>query len=1549
MKRHALACFIGTPVVVLIAVVSPQQNLLAATADCAENGGTMQCIRATPEPWTYAGCLEHVTTPNKTRAMCYAWFEGTGSPNVCQGKTTPTTESDAVRRAANTERYYHAKCASPPAFSALDHWLAPGETISSPICWNGGPNFDPVTGIETRNFAKVDVTMFEPSECTTQSITRGHFVLQRFRDGGSLTCPNGYTLTPDGHNCSRSLDNTCPIGNPVFPGSGCKVQRQADYESSGTASALTFTRYYDSRGYAFQPISNPSVETTPSGQDYWRSNYDHRLYATPNSSFTIAAIQRPSGLMQYFDINGRQVHNLGRERGRLRVRLDGAGWDYVRADGSVERYDNAGRLTSVVDGSGQEQTLTYSDLTTPPSIAPSSGLLTAVTDDFGHILQFTYDTTGSLRTLSDPAGNIYRYQHDSNQNLTAVIYPDATPGDDTDNPRRIYHYEDTNHPYALTGITDENGDRFATYGYDATGSTVSTEHATTTNEVPQKRFSFRYDSATQTTVTDAIGTVQVFTFQETLGVKNLISRINQNDGKGITQMFDANNNLTTKTNQEGRTTSYTYNTGNQRISITEASGTPDARTTTYEYFSPDLDLVTRVLTPSVANGQQWEIVTVYEPTTLTVLSIIHNGFWPDGTSVSHATGFQYNALGQVTQIDGPRIDTSDVTKLAYYECNTGAECGQLQSVTNALNQVITYDRYDDHGRLLQRTDPNGVVTTYTYSKRGRMLSITQTPRAGNPRTTSYTYDGVNQVQTVTTPDGVVLTYAHDAAHDLRSITDNLGNKIEYLYDLKGNRIRNDTKDPDGTLVRTIHTAYDIRDRVVQINAAGSITQLVNDAVGNLTAETDPNQNPGTAHSYDPLDRLHRTLDALGNPTGYSYDINDQLTQTTAPNDAVTTYEYDDLGNQLQEVSPDRGTVAYSHDAAGNVTSMTDARGVTVVYTYDSLNRIATIDYPDAAEDITYTYDTCINGIGRLCTLNDESGTTKYAYDAFGNVSQHDKIELGVTYTTHYTYDAGDRILSMTYPDGRDVTYIRDAIGRVMSVDTIVDSSPITIVSNRTYRPDGLLTRQDLGNGLIETCTYDLQGRLLTQNLGSVNSRAYGYDANGNVVARDIGVDLTEYTYDALDRLTDDASSAGNVVFTYDGNGNRLTASNTEYTYTVNSNRLEQIGNKAITTDAAGNIVHNANGDWSYLYNQASRLTEVKKRSKRRGAYVYNALGQRTRKDGASIYHYDLSGNLIAETDTEGSLIITYVWADGVPIAQIDVPSSSGGDGKGHGKGKGNNGGTDSSETLVFLMTDYLGTPRIATDGAGNIVWKWDGDAFGSSQPTGTATINLRFPGQYYDQETGFHYNWHRYYDPSTGRYITSDPIGLEAGINTYAYSLSNPLRYFDTDGLEVRYICRRVEGFGAFPRPKHCFVYVQCSEEDWSRVLSLFGDPGSGIIPGYPNFGYKHSYDPSQPYSSPDDGRDDPFAPSAFNGSVADLQCRGGTCDFEKEVLRRYAAFPNGKVHYDPVFGPNSNTFASGLLNGRVPAGSPGGNPLTGAPGVNYKPFSGPPFGGALF
>lgn len=165
-------------------------------------------------------------------------------------------------------------------------------------------------------------------------------------------------------------------------------------------------------------------------------------------------------------------------------------------------------------------------------------------------------------------------------------------------------------------------------------------------------------------------------------------------------------------------------------------------------------------------------------------------------------------------------------------------------------------------------------------------------------------------------------------------------------------------------------------------------------------------------------------------------------------------------------------------------------------------------------------------------------------------------------------------------------------------------------------------------------------------------------------------------------------------------------------------------------------------------------------------------------------------------------------------------------------------------------------------------------------------------------------------------------MGLQGGLNTYSYAALNPVNYFDTDGLEVRYICRPLSGLAHYTGKEHCFVQVSCPKEGWTNIFSLFGADG---------------FWPSQGYKAMNDPRDNPSSPTnKFNKPIVPQMCFESECTYEKAIVRRFASFPTGKMPYRPL-GPNSNSFSKDLatgtkFGGALPVGAPGPNV---APGID--------------
>jgi RHS repeat-associated protein len=561
-------------------------------------------------------------------------------------------------------------------------------------------------------------------------------------------------------------------------------------------------------------------------------------------------------------------------------------------------------------------------------------------------------------------------------------------------------------------------------------------------------------------------------------------------------------------------------------------------------------------------------------------------------------------------------------------------------------------------------------------------------------------------------------------------------------------------------------------------------------------------------------------DYFGGPrtrTKYGYDDQDNQTSVTAPNGANSQYAYDDLGNLLKEVSPDRGTTLYGYDAAGNLTCKADGRysGSATqcsavsnrwVHAYDVLNRVTSIDYlvTSGVTDTTLGYDAGTNQKGRLTSVAQVTGsetvTRTLGYDPFGNVVSTIQTlpALGggtKTYTTGYEYTGDDSLKKVTYPSGRIAEYVRDDAGRIEQIKVTFNGTTTTLVSNVSYYPFGPPNTIVYNNGLTQTRTHDVQYRLTDLTLAggtTLEDLAYTLDPAGNVTDLQDQLDGSysrDYDYDVLNRLKwDDGVSSGNPTYTYDANGNRLTRAATEagfnaqtLGYTANSNRMSAFNGTSVNYDGLGNLSSGV-GAASFSYGANTRLAQIAEYSN--DLYLtYNGLGElartlQTTEDGCGgtteinreYYHFAPDGRALGLVQEQGSRVQwDWLWLDNLPVLQFEDSYDGA--------------GTLIGTTATYLHPDHLGTPRIGTDTAGAIQWRYRSDGFGTLTNANSREVRLRLPGQIALGLGAINYNYFRDYDPQIGRYLESDPIGISGGANTYAYVRSNPLNLIDSYGL----------------------------------------------------------------------------------------------------------------------------------------------------------------------
>jgi RHS repeat-associated protein len=1235
------------------------------------------------------------------------------------------------------------------------------------------------------------------------------------------------------------------VGNPVQLASGAKVQTEIDLvagpdllriertyrslrmngmaQSAGQGWSFSFDRDFmvdrgsDGQGkpYVSGTLGDGSFfQFDPQTDGSFRSRYDKRL--------TLQALS-----MRYDD------------------------WMLTVPNGQIERYTKVGDVFLLVSSQAREgKALHYT--------YDANHQLTQIGDLTGRSVHVGW-SKGRIASIDGPDGGAH-YDYDEATvpgqadiegmgRLAAVHFHDRTG---SLLGSRRYHYEDERQRYLLTGITDENGVRFATYGYNDASQAVLSEHAGGAG-----RHAFAYPAETTRVVTDPLGTARTYGVLYAADGRGRITGESQPAGAGCSagasaMTYAPSGDLASSTDFNGQKTCFA-NDPNRGLETRRISGLPasmscpagaDAMPTkaarmVSTQWHPDWPLVSGVaeayrIVTNVYNGERGADGQVQQcaggatlpngkPVAVLCSQTVQAttdsngtlGFSAARTGPARVWRYTYNRTGQLLTRTGPTDAAGNVdsARLTYYSDTSGSHAaGDLASVTNGAGEVTQFLEYSADGLATQIKRPNGQTVALTYGPRQRLATSTVTDSGGTSESTRYTYDDAGQLTRVVAPDGSATEYSYDAAHRLTGLRDGAGNTIHLDLDNMGNVIRQEVRGAAGELVTSAQRTYDALNRLqkAQRDAGDAGTSFAYDRGGNLTALTDP-LGRVTTQSFDNFDRVlaqalpAATPGAAAPVIGFSYSNQDQLLSVTDPRKLTTRYTVDGFGQQTSIASPDTGTTTSQFDGAGNPDSSTDASGRKTVYRFDAARRVTQIG------SSTFEYGKDGSGAtGRLTVMRDDSGQTSYTYDGFGRLlAKNQTVGIGAavkTFALAYAYGSAGtavgHVTSMTYPSGNRVDIAYGSDGRAISLTvTPPGASPVTILQDIRYLPFGAVRGWTWGNSTtanpnIYQRGFDLDGRIVSYPLGHPANngivRTLSYDAAGRITAsRHAGGPTAalldqRYDYDGLDRLTGFAAANTSQRFGYDANGNRTQATFGANTYlnTINaaSNRLTSTTGPAPARgnsyDAAGNLTND--GTIQYSYGSDGRLSSVL-RAGVTTAYRYNGLGQRVATIGAAVmvhYMYDETGRVIGEYDGKGAAMQETVYLDDLPVAVLKP---------------GTNGSRVTAGTFAvnYVYADHLSTARVLTRASDNkMVWRWDGaDPFGLDQPDqdpsrqGELTYNPRFPGQMFDRETNNNYNYFRDYDPQTGRYIESDPIGLAGGINTYGYVEGNPVSHADPLGL----------------------------------------------------------------------------------------------------------------------------------------------------------------------
>ncbi|OSI28868.1 RHS repeat-associated core domain-containing protein [Neisseria dumasiana] len=893
---------------------------------------------------------------------------------------------------------------------------------------------------------------------------------------------------------------------------------------------------------------------------------------------------------------------------------------------------------------------------------------------------------------------------------------------DTNNNLVVIHYNEQN-KISRIELAGDNARLLVAYEYDHFGNLIKA-----TDEAGDV-YEYAYQDHLITRYTDRTGRGINLEWQ---GRRHWAKCIREyaDDGSGeLTLQWDENIRETIVTDAYGYKTSYLY----------------DAENYTYRIIYPD-------------HTEEW----FFRDERKNITTHIH----PDGSEDNYTYDDKDNLLEHI------RADGS-VVSFEYDADNN------LTAITDPHNQRWLRE-YDSNGNMVRETDPEFNETRYVYDERGLPVRITDAK--GGVKTLSWTADG--QISSHTDCSGYTSHWAYDDRGRLTSQTDAEGHTTRYTYDLRGQ-------------LQTLS------------QADGTQEHYQYDPEGRLLEYTDPLAQ-STRYTYDRAGRVFIRTDAADNRVQYRYDLNSRLTGLVDANGAVYGFRYNSVGALLEETGFDGKTTSYHYtEGSGVLREIHEADTITAI-NYDAAGRIEsrsilinnTEGEAREADKENYSYDAA----GRLVEARNNHSHYQYFYDTLGNlVKEYQHYRLGNSrrsYVWRHNYDElGNRIETIR-PDGQRIGMMRYGSGHVHGL-TLNQREITAYQRDRLHRE----TERTLGNKTAQHTRYDPLGRILQQSSnGSI--RNYRYDKAGQLIDIQTPKGSIQYHYDPVGRLIAAITPNNQEIFAFDPAGNRLDtykpadkAAEYPVLNKVWGNLLKEYAGTHYQYDVKGNLIEKTNnGNTSrYTWNGYNQLIKLENQT---GIteYRYDALGRRIAKthNGNTTVYLWQEDTLAVETNGDSSIHYIFEPDTFEPVAQFQTASVSGipspsrvvlpysYDPEADPLLKEPK-QPDTQPDLIYYRLDHLGTPIAATDEKGKTVWEATYKAWGEIEHENISdglSINIpfRFQGQYYDKESGLHYNRFRYYDPSVGRFISQDPIGLWGGDNLYAY-VDNPTGWIDPWGL----------------------------------------------------------------------------------------------------------------------------------------------------------------------
>lgn len=1222
-------------------------------------------------------------------------------------------------------------------------------------------------------------------------------------------------------------------GNPINLITGNKYQREVDMAPLPGVLGLEIVRHYNSA------FSRPHHSTNLVGRG-WKLSYETQLHAGP----TTLQVVQADGSRIIFNRNPRNpglCESSTPADGRIEIIRTRRGEEFRWrwANGRELSFNAAGKLVQILAPSGEFVTLQHDSRGRLFKVTDPQGRSLRLNYPDKHTTSAGFR---GVQTIDSPVGRFtYGYHTPASADkpgasallasLVRVGYPASTG---TAALGRRYHYEDATHPTLLTGISIESTGgtaqptvtRYATYAYQADGRAVHSTHAGKVGAV-----TLSYNQPGQTTVTNSLGQVTQFRHAIIGGQYRLL----EVRGAGCAGCPAANTRYSyddagrlgevSSIDSEGRpleSTRTVFDALGRALrvqKITYSNGVPNAPQwlARYEYGTGADTRPTLVAKPSVVPGRE-HVTRFVHSDKGELLRVTESGWAPalrpgaDPSPLTRITSYAYatiNGRRLLTQIDGPLANgasasprDSDITRIEY---DKGGN--HIARVIAPGMQTTTVAATDDIGRPTAVITPDGIESRMEYDRDGR---VTKLVKAGVAQW--FTHAPLGAMASMTNATGERISFEYAASGQLVGIADTQRNRIRLAWSTEDELISRTLLNPDGSVAQESELSRYVpagtkegaqvdarRDAQVATAALSLAAQGLNASI--LTAGREAHAATGVDIAFDHAGRLAAVHDGRNKRTSYVYDDFGRILGITSPDSGTTQYVWDAADRLLAKItgagSVDANKVAYRYDLAGRVIEQRTREGITNI-AYGAQGRPLSITYP--------------------------GGRELFTYDAAARLTSHTRMIDGGKWRTVYRYNELGQMVAKTLPDGQVLVYRYNGAshakpGLLASISRQDLFGTTALLTGLNEKDDGYADqRYRLANGVDFVRKLDRFGQIRHIGSAGIWEEQQARSASGLLERRLVSsmgrVQATSLSYDVLGRL-DGIGLAGNGRATsargyaYDPAGNLLNQvigkAGISYQVAADSNRLVAAGQgndaRYYTYNSAGSVT--AVGDTTYAWDSQQRLVKVERAGKPVAEYVYNAFGERIKKISYAgnqkkvVYYFYDGAQLVAEAEpADGAIALTrqYLWMEEYgqarPIAMLEQRGGTARAIAGAALGAIATERTTSAgraqETEVFaIVADHTGAPRALVNEQKQTVWRADVAGFGelSVSAGSTVALNLRGSSQYFDDETGLHYNRHRYLDVASGRYLSADPSGQQGGINLYAFAANNPVDNVDPLGL----------------------------------------------------------------------------------------------------------------------------------------------------------------------